>query len=110
MIAIYLPPQHFLSTIGQKKSCQHLGCGSPKYLGNAQLLDNCPHPQEKCPQPLLLKKVKTFLRNTIPEDRLNALALLSIEKNLIRDSIDFNQNVIDIFAQLKNRRARFRFK
>ena len=57
-----------------------------------------------------LKRVKTFLRNTISEDRLNALAMLSIEKNLVRDSIDFNQNVIDIFAQLKNRRAKFLFK
>ena len=57
-----------------------------------------------------LKRVKTFLRNTMSEDRLNALAMLSIEKNLIRDSIDFNQNVIDMFAQLKNRRAKFLFK
>ena len=36
--------------------------------------------------------------------------MLSIEKNLIRDSIDLNQNVIDIFAQLKNERAKFIFK
>ena len=46
----------------------------------------------------------------MPEDRLNALALLSIEKNLVRDSADFNQNMIDKFAQLKNRRAKFLFK
>ena len=32
------------------------------------------------------------------EDRFNALALLSIEKNLVRDSIDFNQSVIYMFA------------
>ena len=57
-----------------------------------------------------LKRVKTFLRNTISEDRLNALAMLSIDKNLVRDSIDFNQNVIDMFAQLRNRRAKFLFK
>ena len=57
-----------------------------------------------------LKRVKTFLRNTNSEDRLNALAMLSIEKNLVIDSIDFNQNVIDMFAQLKNRRAKFLFK
>ena len=44
------------------------------------------------------------------EDRLNALAMHSIEKNLVRDSIDFNQNVIDMFAQLNNRRAKFRFR
>ena len=40
----------------------------------------------------------------------NALAMLSIEMNLVRDSIDFNQNVINMFAQLKNRRAKFLFK
>jgi len=57
-----------------------------------------------------LKRVKTFLRSTMSEDRLNALAMLSIEKNLVRDSIDCNQNVIDMFAQLKNRRAKFLFK
>ena len=57
-----------------------------------------------------LKRVKTVLRNTMSEDRLNALAMPSIEKNLIRDSIDFNQHVIDMFAQLKNRRAKFLVK
>ena len=40
----------------------------------------------------------------------NALAMLSIKKNLGRDSIDFNQNVVEMFAQLKNRRAKFIFK
>ena len=54
-----------------------------------------------------LKRVKTFLRNTMSEDRLNALAIFSILKNLVRDSSDFNQHVIDMFAQLKNRRAKY---
>ena len=57
-----------------------------------------------------LKRVKTLLTNTVPEDRLNALDMLLIEKNLVRDAIDFNQNVIAMFAQLKNRRAKFLFK
>ena len=57
-----------------------------------------------------LKRIKTFLRNTMVEERLNALAMLSIEKNLIRDSVDFNRNVIDSFANLKNRRAKFLYK
>ena len=39
----------------------------------------------------------------------NALTMLSIEKNIVRESIDFNQNVIYMFAQLKNRRAKFLF-
>ena len=40
------------------------------------------------------------------EDRLNALAMLSMEKNLLRDSANFNQ----LFAQLKSRRAKFLLK
>ena len=42
--------------------------------------------------------------------RLHALAMLSMEKNRIRDSANFNQTVIDVFTQLKNRRAKFLFK
>ena len=38
-----------------------------------------------------LKKGEIFLRNTMSEDRLNASAMLSLGKNLIGDSIDFNQ-------------------
>ncbi len=57
-----------------------------------------------------LKRIKNFLRNTMSEDRFNALAMLSVEKNLIRDSTDFNQKVIEMFAQLKNRTAKFLFK
>ena len=52
------------------------------------------------------KRVKKFVRY-MSEDRLYANAMLSIEKGLIRDSSDFNQNVIDMFAQLNNRRAKF---
>jgi len=68
-----------------------------------------PTPKKKCHLPPLQKRVKTFLRSAMSEDRLNALALLSIEKNLVRDSADFNQNVIDKFAQLKKRRANISF-
>ena len=55
------------------------------------------------------KRVKLFLGNTMSEDRLNALAMLSIEKSLITDSASFIQNVIDMFAKLKNRRAKFKY-
>ena len=44
------------------------------------------------------------------EDRLNALAMLSMEKDFIRDSANFSQTVIDMFAQLKIRRAKLLFK
>lgn len=54
-----------------------------------------------------LKRVKTFLRSTMGEDRLTALAMLSIEKQVISDMCDFNERVIDRFAQRKERRMDF---
>ena len=57
-----------------------------------------------------LKRIKTFLRNTMAQDRLNALAMLSMEKNLIQNIPDFNTKVIEKFATKKNRRAKFMYK
>ncbi|GBN68772.1 hypothetical protein AVEN_170701-1 [Araneus ventricosus] len=48
-----------------------------------------------------LKRVKTFLRSTMSEDRLSALAMLSIEKRMISDIPKFNENVINLFASKK---------
>ncbi|XP_063749607.1 zinc finger MYM-type protein 1-like [Eleginops maclovinus] len=56
-----------------------------------------------------LKRIKTFLRNTMTQDRLNALAMLSIEKKLIRSIPDFNTRVIERFAT-QERRAQFHYK
>lgn len=57
-----------------------------------------------------LKRVKTFLRSTMAEDRLSALAMLSIERNFIMRVGDFNQRVIEKFARGKERRADFLYK
>ncbi|KAL2086792.1 hypothetical protein ACEWY4_017851 [Coilia grayii] len=57
-----------------------------------------------------LKRIKTFLRNTMAQDRLNALAMLSIEKRLTHDIPDFNRLVIEKFAHMKDRRAKFLYK
>ncbi|XP_041846740.1 uncharacterized protein LOC121643403 isoform X2 [Melanotaenia boesemani] len=57
-----------------------------------------------------LKRIKTFLRNAMGQDRLNALAMLSIEKKLTRDIPDFNTRVIEKFATQKDRRAKFLYK
>ena len=57
-----------------------------------------------------LKRIKTFLRNTMTEDRLNALAMMSVEKTLVTEMPDFNQKVIETFAGLKERRATCMFK
>ncbi|GBN55865.1 hypothetical protein AVEN_273039-1 [Araneus ventricosus] len=57
-----------------------------------------------------LKRVKTFLRSTMSEDRLSALATLSIEKRMTNDIPKINQNVIDLFASKKDRRVDLIYK
>ena len=57
-----------------------------------------------------LKRIKSFLRTTMNQDRLTALAMISIEKKLISSMPDFNEKVIDVFAQIKNRRMDFIYK
>ncbi|XP_071754178.2 zinc finger MYM-type protein 1-like [Centroberyx gerrardi] len=57
-----------------------------------------------------LKRIKTFTRNTMGQPRLNALAMLSIESQLIQQLHDFIPKVIEKFAQRKNRLAAFLFK
>ncbi|XP_062243198.1 zinc finger MYM-type protein 1-like [Platichthys flesus] len=57
-----------------------------------------------------LKRIKTFLRNSMGQDRLNALAMLSMERELVRNMPDFNERVTDHFAALKERRAKFQYK
>ena len=57
-----------------------------------------------------LKRIKTFPRNTMGQQRLNALAMLSIENEFIHGLMDFDRRVIDKFAQMKDRRASFLFK
>nr|CAH7751058.1 unnamed protein product [Callosobruchus chinensis] len=57
-----------------------------------------------------LKRIKTFLRSSMNQERLTALAMLSIEKQFIQDLPDFNEAVITKFAEIKNRRVDFMFK
>ncbi|KAL7868219.1 hypothetical protein SRHO_G00096030 [Serrasalmus rhombeus] len=57
-----------------------------------------------------LKRIKTFLRNSMTQDRLNDLAMLSVEKRLVTEMTDFNKNVIEKFKGQKERRAKFMFK
>ncbi|XP_038157299.1 uncharacterized protein LOC119794031 isoform X2 [Cyprinodon tularosa] len=57
-----------------------------------------------------LKRIKTFLRNTMSQDHLNALAMVSMEKNLIKTIPDFNHRVIEKFASLNDRMATFMYK
>ena len=57
-----------------------------------------------------LKRIKTFLRNSMGQERLNALAMLSMERKLVLSMPDFNERVIDCFAALKERRSKFQYK
>ena len=57
-----------------------------------------------------LTRIKTFLRNTMTNQRLNALACLSIQKSMIREIPKFNKKVIEKFARSKSRRAEFLYK
>ena len=43
-------------------------------------------------------------------ERLNALAMISIEKIFINNMPNLNEKVIDLFAQNKNRRMDFLLK
>ncbi|XP_077437360.1 zinc finger MYM-type protein 1-like [Vanacampus margaritifer] len=56
-----------------------------------------------------LNDIKTFLGNVVPQDGLNASAMLALETNLIKSIPDFNQRVIDKFTSLKDRRHQFRY-
>lgn len=57
-----------------------------------------------------LKRIKTFLCNTTEQSRLSALAMLSIEKTLIKSIVNFNELVVDHFAHQKDRRIDLVFK
>ncbi|XP_076831748.1 uncharacterized protein LOC143477109 isoform X3 [Brachyhypopomus gauderio] len=57
-----------------------------------------------------LKRIKTFLRNAMGQEHLNALAMLSMERELVKNMPDFNERVIDHFAGFKERQAKFQYK
>lgn len=57
-----------------------------------------------------LKRIKTFLRNTMGQSRLCALAMLSIEKKLVKNIPNFNEKVMDHFANQKERRIDLKYK
>lgn len=50
-----------------------------------------------------LKQIKTCLRSTMGEKRLNALAMISIDNKIISNDIDLNQKVTDMFNEIKDR-------
>lgn len=57
-----------------------------------------------------LKRIKSFLRNSMGQERLNSLAVCCIHKDVIADIPNFNNRVIEMFAAQKDRRALLLFK
>ncbi|KAK4879423.1 hypothetical protein RN001_007569 [Aquatica leii] len=57
-----------------------------------------------------LQRIKTFLRSTMSQDRLAALPMLSIEKQMIQNIPNFNELVIEEFISKKDRRLQFQYK
>ncbi|XP_077293770.1 zinc finger MYM-type protein 1-like [Arctopsyche grandis] len=58
----------------------------------------------------VLKRIKTFLTKSMGRNRLTALAMLSIEKNMIANISDFNERVINKFVSQKERRLKFNYR
>lgn len=57
-----------------------------------------------------LKRIKTFLRSTMSENRLSALSMLSIEKSMINNISNFKEKVINVFAEKKEKRIELIYK
>lgn len=60
-----------------------------------------------------LKLVKTYARNTMGQGRLSSLAILNIEKELVKEmeiEVSWYDNITNFFATLKNRRVDFFYR
>lgn len=60
-----------------------------------------------------LKRIKTFLRNTMTNEQLSSLSSLAIEKNLLGDMAKdptFIDSVIDEFAKKKDHKIELVYK
>jgi len=55
-----------------------------------------------------LKRIKTRLRSTMGEDRLNALTMINIENEMISYDVDFYKKFID--SEKKDRRLGFKYE
>ncbi|XP_075232954.1 zinc finger MYM-type protein 1-like isoform X2 [Lycorma delicatula] len=57
-----------------------------------------------------LKRIRTFLKSNMNSERLNALSVLSMEKNFLSCHLEIKEKIIDLFAQIKTRRMDFIYK
>lgn len=56
-----------------------------------------------------LKKANIFLQNTACNGHLSALAIMSINKNRVQDTDNFDDKVSEKFISIENRRMEFTF-
>lgn len=54
--------------------------------------------------------IKSYLRNTMTDERPTAMTMLSIEQSMIREIPDFNEQVVEKFISEKNRELDFSFR
>ena len=57
-----------------------------------------------------LKRIKTFLRNTMGQSRLNSLSVISIGRDLLKNCTSFKEEVMEKFISQKERRMNFSYK
>ncbi len=55
-------------------------------------------------------RIKTFLRNSMGQDRLNSLCILAVEKKFVKGIANFQDLVVEAFVKAKNRRMDFVYK
>ena len=58
----------------------------------------------------ILKRIKTYLRNTMGQTRLNSLSVISIGRDLIKNCSGFSNEVMERFINKKERRMDFHYK
>ena len=59
---------------------------------------------------LTLKRIKTFLRNTMNQSMLNYLSVISIGFDLLNNYTSFKEEVMEEFINHKKRRMNFSYK
>ncbi|XP_076046726.1 zinc finger MYM-type protein 1-like [Oratosquilla oratoria] len=57
-----------------------------------------------------LKRIKSFLRSTMNPEKLNAHAVLSVEKKFLNSHLEIKEKIINLFAQSETRKMDFIFK
>lgn len=63
---------------------------------------------ERCPSTSC--SIRNFMRNAVTRGRPDALAMLAVERELIRTIPDFNNRVVEKFAAQTHRKAKLMYK